>query len=611
MLSLNTKSLKNKFPSRTRSGLAPRLILYILLFSSVVTFFATALQLYFDYSRDVHDIDVRLSQVKDSYMKSITLSLWSMDYEQLQAQLEGIQVLPDMQYLEIEFNGKPLLTVGNIKGNNLLRKSYRLTHHYRNQDIYLGTLHVAASLDGVYDRLRDRVLVIFGSQAIKTFLVTSFIFLIFQILVTRHLQRISHHLRSKRIGILPFDDMNPLVLNRKPSPPDRQDELDDVVHAFNDMYSYLITSYKQLAESRERLDLAMRGANDGLWDWNVDAGTAYYSPRWKHMLGYEDRELEGSMHTWFDRIHPEDFERTTDALQQHLENHTNQFECMFRLRHKDGTYRWVLSRGQAQWNIDGTPHRIVGTHVDISAQKEAESALEETTRAYRMEQEQRLKAERLACLGELSASIAHEIRNPLSSIINSLALLTKGPLEEEDRHDVIDIVNHETHRLQRILNDFLSFSRLRQSDMHAQDLISTLNEAVALLRLSLPEDGDIELSTQFHSTHCIALFDKDQLCQVILNLGLNAIQAMPNGGKLVIATRVSFGCLWISATDNGTGISEEMKDKIVKPFFTNRENGTGLGLPMAIRILSQHNTDLCIDSEQGKGTTMQFSLKMA
>lgn len=592
---------------RTSRGLAPRLILLILLFSSMVTFFATALQLYFDYSRDLRAIDTRIAQVRDSYLKSLVLSLWSMDYEQLRSQLEGIQALPDMQYLEIENDGDTLLTVGEPHGRNLLRESYPLSYHYRDQDVYLGTLHIAASLDGVYERLRDRVLVIFGSQAIKTFLVTSFIFLIFQFFVTRHLQRISQHLRSRRLGL----PSPPLSLNRKPSPPGSPDELDDVVQAFKEMYSHLESSYRQLAESEERLDLAMRGANDGLWDWNVDTSKVYYSPRWKHMLGYANHELEDSMHTWLDRIHPDDFGRTMDSLQLHLDGHTRQFEGVFRLRHKDSSYRWVLSRGQAQWNNDGSPHRIVGTHVDITAQKQAEAALAEATRKYRQEQEQRLRAERLACVGELAASIAHEIRNPLASILNALTLLTRGALEEDDRTEVIDIVNHETLRLQRILNDFLSFARMRQSDIRPHDIIAVLGEAVTSLRLSLPEDSPVQLTTRFHAQHCTALFDKDQLCQVVLNLGLNAIQAMPGGGELRIVTHTAMGCVWVSAVDTGTGIDEDMREKIVKPFFTGRENGTGLGLPVAIRILSQHDTDLCITSAPGEGTTMQFSLKMA
>ena len=152
---------------------------------------------------------------------------------------------------------------------------------------------------------------------------------------------------------------------------------------------------------------------------------------------------------------------------------------------------------------------------------------------------------------------------------------------------------------------------MRQSDIRAHDVIGALGEAVASLRLSLPEDSPVQLATQFHAEHCPALFDRDQLCQVILNLGLNAIQAMPDGGRLIITTSTALGCVWISAIDTGCGIREDMREKIVKPFFTSRENGTGLGLPMAIRILSQHDTDLHIDSNPGKGTTMQFSLKMA
>lgn len=593
--------------ARANRSLAPRLILYILLFSSVVTFFATALQLYFDYSRDMRAIDTRIAQVRDSYLKSMVLSLWSMDYEQLRSQLEGIQALPDMQYLEIELDGESLLTVGTPRDGNLLRESYPLMYHYRDQNVYLGTLHVAASLDGVYQRLRDRVLVIFGSQAIKTFLVTSFIFLIFQFFVTRHLQRISQHLRSRRLGL----PSPPLSLNRKPSPPDSPDELDDVVEAFKEMFARLEASYRQIAENEERLDLAMRGANDGLWDWNVDTGRVYYSHRWKHMLGYEDYELEDSMHTWFDRLHADDFDRMTDTLQQHLDEQTAQFECVFRLRHKDGSYRWVLSRGQAQWNSDGTPHRIVGTHVDITAQKEAEAALAEATRKYRNEQEQRLKAERLACVGELAASIAHEIRNPLATILNSLTLLTQGSLEDHERTEVSDIVNHETRRLQRILSDFLSFARLGQSDIKVHDVVPVLGEALASLKLSLAEDSSVQLTTRFHDQSCAALFDKDQIYQVVFNLGLNAIQAMPEGGTLTIATHQALGCVWVSVTDTGCGISRELREKIVKPFYTSRENGTGLGLSVAMRILSQHDTDLHIDSTPGVGTTMQFSLKMA
>lgn len=589
-------------PKRGRKGLARRLILYILLFSSFVTFMATALQLYLDYTRDLRAIDTRLHQIRNSYLKSLTLSLWSLDYQQLRSQMEGIQALPDMQYLEIEVDGEPMLSVGKPAGTKLLRESYPITHHYRDEDVRLGTLHVAASLDGVYKRLRDRVLVIFATQAVKTFLVATFIFLLFQFLVTRHLEKISHYVRSKRLG----EPTESLVLNRSSSHP--PDELDDVVHAFNQMCVNLESSYRRLSESEERFDLAMRGANDGLWDWNIATGRIYYSPRWKEMLGYSDHEISNDVSEWRERIHREDCERVLQQLEEHLNGRTSQFESVFRLRHRSGTYRWILSRGQALLSSDADPVRVVGTHVDITEQKNAEEALAKTSRDLQEEQERRLQAERLACVGELSASIAHEIRNPLSSIINALMLVSKDSLPEHERKDVIEIVNSETARLQRILNDFLYFSRIRHSDIRPTNINAVVEDAVTSLRLSADRSSAIEIVMALHDACPNAMLDSDQIRQVLLNLGLNSIQAMPNGGRLTISTHVALGKVWVSVADTGTGVPEHIKDKILRPFVTGRTDGTGLGLSVVQRILTQHQSELILKSVPGEGTLMQFSL---
>lgn len=608
MLSVNRSTESSATgTSHERRGLARRLILNILLFSSVVTLFATALQLYFDYSRDVHAIDARIAQVRDSYLTSMTLGLWTMDYEQLRSQMEGIRALPDMQYLSIEVNGGQRLTTGDLSARAQVRESYPMIYAYRGQDIQLGTLYIAASLDGVYRRLRDRALVILGSQTIKTFLVTAFIFLIVHFLITRHLQRISHYLQSYQARL----SSPPLSLNRKKNLVGYEDELDDVVQALGEMYSRLEMSYKKLTESEERLSLAMCGANDGLWDWDLITGAIYYSPRWKQILGYKVEEIEDTLDTWWKRLHPDDYRHTTESLNQHLKNHTPQFECVFRLRHKDNSYRWVLSRGQAQRNPDGSPRRMVGTHVDITAQKELEEALTEATLKCRLEQEQRIKFERLACAGELATSIAHEIRNPLASIINSMTLLTRGPLQDDERAEVVDVVKKETSRLQRILTDFLSFARLRHPAIEVHDIIPVLDDAVTSLRLSLADKTSVRLTSHFHAEHSYVLCDKDLIQQVVLNLGLNAIQAMPDGGELTITTISAMNCIMIYITDSGFGMSDELCEKCSKPFFTTRENGTGLGLSIVSRILAQHNTELSIKSILGQGTTMRFSLVMA
>lgn len=588
-----------------RHRLAPRLLFYILLFSSFVTLVATGLQLYLEYSRDVREIDVRLTQIERSYLNSIALSLWIMDYEQLRIQLEGIQALPDMQYLEVQSDGKTLITVGQKPSSKLLHRSYTLTYRYRGDRLDLGTLHVAANLEDVYQRLLDRVLVIFASQAVKTFLVAGFILIIFQLMITRHLQHISEHVRALRLG----QSTKPLSLPRKRRLQATPDELDDVVNAFNKMCDHLAASYRRLAESEERFDLAMRGTNDGLWDWSLDAGSAYFSPRCAEILGMRPDELGAGPEAWQARLPPEDRRRFRQSMREHLKGETANFECMFRVLVDGSTIRWVWSRGQALRRGDGHAYRVVGTHMDITVQKENEAALAAANRRVQEEQEKRAEAERLACIGELSASIAHEIRNPLASIVNSLELLADD-LPPEERRGVTEIVNSETRQLQRILNDFLGFARLRASEMAQADIVETLSDAVTALEMTIDDLAAIELCFEPHARSCLVRCDADQLRQVIWNLALNALHAMPDGGVLRVRTSREDDAVWIHVVDTGHGIPADMLDKVTRPFVTDREDGTGLGLAVVKRILDQHASRLHIYTQPGRGTEVRFSLNV-
>jgi diguanylate cyclase (GGDEF)-like protein/PAS domain S-box-containing protein len=129
-----------------------------------------------------------------------------------------------------------------------------------------------------------------------------------------------------------------------------------------------------LRESEERYALAARGANDGLWDWNLKTGEIYYSPRWKSMLGYEENEIKNSLEEWFSRVHPEDIEKLKARIDLHLEGLTP-FENEHRMKHKDGTYRWMLSRGLAVRDAEGKVYRMAGSQTDITDRKVAEMQL--------------------------------------------------------------------------------------------------------------------------------------------------------------------------------------------------------------------------------------------
>jgi diguanylate cyclase (GGDEF)-like protein/PAS domain S-box-containing protein len=132
---------------------------------------------------------------------------------------------------------------------------------------------------------------------------------------------------------------------------------------------------QELRTSEERYALAVEGANDGIWDWDLKTGQIYYSTRWKSMLGYQDEEINNSPNEWFSRIHPEDIEQTKLDISAHLKGVTSHFENEHRMLHKDGTYRWVVTRGIAVWDKESIPHRMAGSQSDITDRKVAEQRL--------------------------------------------------------------------------------------------------------------------------------------------------------------------------------------------------------------------------------------------
>jgi PAS domain S-box-containing protein len=132
---------------------------------------------------------------------------------------------------------------------------------------------------------------------------------------------------------------------------------------------------QELSRSRERFDLAVRGSQDGLWDWDLDTNEVYYSPRWKSILGYEDHEIANGLEEWSNRLHPDEREEVLAANYAHISGTTPHYEREFRLRHKDGSYRWILSRGVALRDGQGKAHRMAGSHADITERKRAEEEL--------------------------------------------------------------------------------------------------------------------------------------------------------------------------------------------------------------------------------------------
>jgi two-component system, NtrC family, sensor histidine kinase PilS len=240
-------------------------------------------------------------------------------------------------------------------------------------------------------------------------------------------------------------------------------------------------------------------------------------------------------------------------------------------------------------------------------------SFQDLTDIIRLEEEVRLK-DRMAAIGRMAAGIAHEIRNPLTSMRGSVEILrSHANLPSKDER-LLDILIRESDRLNNFVEDFLCFARPRQYAKHTIDLVPILRDSVALLRNN-PEIRDthsVRLNIEAQSVKILG--SADQLNQVFWNLSQNAIRAMPNGGELMISLRKApEGTGEICFQDNGIGMSEEEKERVFQPFHSGFKGGHGLGLSIIFQIMEEHRARISFESEKGEGTRVSlcFPLKDA
>jgi two-component system, NtrC family, sensor histidine kinase HydH len=217
------------------------------------------------------------------------------------------------------------------------------------------------------------------------------------------------------------------------------------------------------------------------------------------------------------------------------------------------------------------------------------------------------RAERLHALGQLSAGLAHEIRNPLASIEGAAAIVQRASQSEERRHELLEIIQKESRRLNRLLTSFLDFAKPRRPDLKVVEIEELFNSVMALAqhagnkqRLELRKNTPPGLPR----LEC----DPEQLKQVLLNLIMNAIQAMPQGGTIVLAARQNGNTVTLDVQDQGCGISEDNRERVFDPFFTTKESGSGLGLSVADQIIRQHGGTLTVARSSPEGATIRISL---
>ena len=246
-------------------------------------------------------------------------------------------------------------------------------------------------------------------------------------------------------------------------------------------------------------------------------------------------------------------------------------------------------------------YNIVGGLTGFLAEREKEQR-----EKLKQAQKELLRADRLKLLGELSAGMAHEVRTPLASILGSVDILSKDPHISggtAEKKEFLEILRKEVGRLNKVVNDFLNYSKIEKKEFAACSLNNVVRQAEAILR-SHPLGKKVELALDLSEPLPSILGDSNQLCQAVLNLALNAMQAVGEGEVKITTGVNSVGGVWVSVADRGPGIPPDNLEKIFTPFFTTRSDGTGLGLGIVERIASLHKGEVKVESKLGAGTTV-------
>jgi PAS domain S-box-containing protein len=367
-----------------------------------------------------------------------------------------------------------------------------------------------------------------------------------------------------------------------------------------------------LRKSEERYALAVKGSNDGIWDLDLATGEAYHSSRWKSILGYEDNEITGNFKEWESRLHPDDYQRVMEAGKACEEGRIPAFEVEYRLRHKDGSYHWVLSRGACLRDSQGRAYRMAGSLSDITEHKKLEQQL--------------LQAQKMESIGMLAGGVAHEFNNLLTAISGYGQILQESIAADDElsRESIANVIK-AAERAAELTRGLLAFSRKQVINTKPVRIDTLISNTGKIIQRVIGED--IEFNIGFSGENLLVKADPGQIEQVLMNMVTNARDAMPHGGRLSVTTRqvvVKEGSemqydlpdpgkyALISVTDSGTGIDKKSLESIFEPFYTTKEvgKGTGLGLSIVHGIIKQHNGSILVSSEPGKGTTFNIYLPL-
>lgn len=367
-----------------------------------------------------------------------------------------------------------------------------------------------------------------------------------------------------------------------------------------------------MKESEERLRLAIRGSNDGIFDWNFKTHEIYWSPQYKAILGYEENDIQASEEEFRRLLHPEDAESFWEAFNNYINGTLSEFSSIFRMISKDGQHIWIHGRGKALFDEEGQPVRFIGAHTDISYLKEHERQLkEERDRAAAASQAK----------GEFLAHMSHEIRTPLTAVSGIAEILSQSDAVQDSHKKLITTLKTSTETLKELITDILDFSKIESGEveLHTQKfLLGELFEQVETMMSVKAAEKFLDFSFRYDDLKdTVFNSDKLRLRQILINLIGNAIKFTEKGYITITAKVEPVGdshILRIDVKDSGIGIAEAALPVIFEKFrqadssVSRRYGGTGLGLPISKSLAEIMGGTIKVESQPGRGSTFSLIL---
>ena len=407
----------------------------------------------------------------------------------------------------------------------------------------------------------------------------------------------------------------------------------------------------RLSELEERYRLASLATNDAIWDWDLVGGRLIWNETHRELFGHDIEEA--SLAFWSDKVHPDDHDRVVESLQAAIAGDAKRWSADYRFRRADGSYAEVFDRGFLARDAEGKALRIIGAKQDLTDRRQAEAELRrlaETLEERVIERTEELAAsnrqlvgqieerervagtlrqmQRLEAVGQLTSGVAHDFNNLLTVIIGNLGFVQRGIAGQANVEKLarrLGFMEAAAERGAKLTAQLLAFSRRQRLEPKPIDLNGAVGNLRDLLQSTM--GGSVRIETVLCDQLWSALVDPTQIELVILNLAINARDAMAVGGSLTVATSNTVlrdpprrpeepepgEYVVVAVCDTGYGMSDEVCAKAFEPFFTTKDvgKGTGLGLSQVLGFAKQSGGGVRIESRLGEGTTVKVFLPRA